>query len=171
MSTDSECFFPLNLLLVSGSCIYTNIPRWIFFGKLGRKLRTGSFFTTLWRCAKKLFIKRLFNCSGVFEKKFLSSKIKIPSRIGSEKRKIGEIWSIINWTLDEEETMNIDQNKKILIGVALGVYLLYKVMGGWAVVKFMILLNRFLSTRFSFPTFPTVLTNSGHYSQWVKNPW
>jgi len=26
--------------------------------------------------------------------------------------------------------MNIDQNKKILIGVALGVYLLYKVMGG-----------------------------------------
>ena len=77
----------------------------------------------------------------MFEKKFLSSEIKIPSRIGSEKMEIGEIWSIINWTLDEEETMNIDQNKKILIGVALGVYILYKVLGGWAVFRLMILLN------------------------------
>jgi hypothetical protein len=80
------------------------------------------------------------------------------------KKKNGEIWSIINWTFDEEKTMNIDQNKKILIGVALGVYLLYKVMGGWAVVKFMILLNRFLPTHFSFPTFPTVLISSSYYS-------
>tara|TARA_Y100000031_G_scaffold126133_1_gene143009 strand:- start:283 stop:510 length:228 start_codon:yes stop_codon:yes gene_type:complete len=56
----------------------------------------GVFLQPCWRYAKKFFNKRLFNCSGVFEKKFLSSEIKIHSRLESEKKKIGEIWSIIN---------------------------------------------------------------------------
>tara|TARA_B100000315_G_scaffold42096_1_gene37014 strand:+ start:84 stop:335 length:252 start_codon:yes stop_codon:yes gene_type:complete len=63
----------------------------------------GVFLQSCWRCAKKFFIKRLFNCSGVFEKKFLSSEIRIHARLESEKKKIGEIWSIIHRTFDEEK--------------------------------------------------------------------
>ena len=46
------------------------------------------------------------------------------------KRKDGLNFSQINLATYKEATMNIDYNKKVLLGVALALYIFYKMMGG-----------------------------------------
>tara|TARA_Y100000310_G_scaffold4243_1_gene5147 strand:+ start:1471 stop:1668 length:198 start_codon:yes stop_codon:yes gene_type:complete len=63
-----------------------------FLRKTREKVANGEFFyNPFWRYAQNLFIKRLFNNSGVFDKKILSNEIKIPSWIENKKRKNGKI--------------------------------------------------------------------------------
>ncbi len=153
MSTDSECFFPQNLLPVSWSCMYANNPLMNFLRKTRKNVTNGAFFyNTAGDAPKSFSVKDYLTVLACLRKNFSRAKLKFLLEL-ERKKKNGEIWSIINWTFDEEKTMNIDQNKKILIGVALGVYLLYKILGGWTVFRLMILLRRFFTDAFSLPYF------------------
>ena len=137
-----------------------------FLRKTREKVADGEFFYSPFRDTPKSFsLKGYLTVLACLRKNFFRARFKFLPNLKLKNKKWGEIWSIIKWTLDEEETMNIDQNKKILIGVALGVYLLYKIMGGWAVFRLMILLNRFFTDAFCFPAFQPCLTNNRYYNQ------